>query len=214
MEDTKKKCSLKKHIENDAISYCIECKINLCNKCEKLHSELFENHTLFKIDKNFSEIFTGLCKEQNHSEKLIFFCRTHNQLCCSSCIANIIDKIYGKHVKCKICFIENIKEEKKNQLKENLKYLEELSKTFDESIRKLKQMIEKINESKENLKINIQKIFTKLRNAINDREDKLLLEIDNKYDNFYFKEDIIKEFEKLPYKIKESLEKGKLLEKE
>jgi hypothetical protein len=35
-----------------------------------------------------------------------------------------------------------------------------------------------------------------------------LIEIDNKYDNCYFKEDIIKKFEKLPYKIKESLEKG------
>ena len=75
-------------------------------------------------------------------------------------------------------------------------------------------MIEKINESKEKLKINIQKIFTKLRNTINDREDKLLLEIDNKYDNFFFKENIIKISEKLANKIKESLEKGKLLDKE
>ena len=213
MEDIKKKCSLKKHSENEAINYCIECKINLCNKCEKLHSELFEYHNLCKIDSNFPEIFTGLCKEQKHSEKLVFFCITHNQLCCSSCIANIKDEIYGKHAKCKICLIEKIKEEKKNQLKENLKCLEELSKTFDESLNKLKQIIEKINESKENLKINIQKIFTKLRNTINDREDKLLLEIDNKYNDFYFKGDIIKQSEKLPYKIKESIEKGKQLDK-
>jgi len=40
------------------------------------------------------------------------------------------------------------------------------------------------------------------------------LEINNKYNEFYFKEDIIKESEKLPYKIKESLEKGKLIDKE
>ena len=33
--------------------------------------------------------------------------------------------------------------------KENIKCLEELSKTFDETINKLKEMTEKINENKE-----------------------------------------------------------------
>ena len=35
-------------------------------------------------------------------------------------------------------------------------------------------------------------MFTKLRNALNDREDELLKEVDNKYNEFYFNEDIIK----------------------
>ena len=39
---------------------------------------------------------------------------------------------------------------------------------------------------KEKLKLDIQKIFTKLRSILNDREDKLLLDIDKKY-NFNFK---------------------------
>ena len=60
----------------------------------------------------------------------------------------------------------------------------------------------------------IQKIFTIIRNALNDREDELLLEIDKKYDNMYFNEDIIKQTEKLPNKIKNSLEKGKIIENE
>ena len=42
----------------------------------------------------------------------------------------------------------------------------------------------------------------------------MLYEIDKKYDEIYFKEEIIKESEKLPNKIKLSLEKGKMLEKE
>ena len=37
--------------------------------------------------------------------------------------------------------------------------------------------------------MNIQKIFTKLRSIINEREDQLLLDIDNKYDTLYFSED-------------------------
>ena len=37
------------------------------------------------------------------------------------------------------------------------------------------------------------------------------MEVDKKFDNLFFKEDIIKEGEKLPNKLKESLEKGKII---
>ena len=71
-----------------------------------------------------------------------------------------------------------------------------------------------MNKNKEELKLKIQSIFTKLRNVLNEREDKLLSDIDNEYDNIYFKEDIMKENEKIPNKIKKSIEKGKIIEKE
>ena len=38
MENHKKKCSLKKHSEIDAINYCQKYRIYLCNKCKNLHS--------------------------------------------------------------------------------------------------------------------------------------------------------------------------------
>ena len=57
----------------------------------------------------------------------------------------------------------------------------------------------------------IQKIFTKLRNIINDREDELLLEVDKKFKELYYNDDIIKQIGKLPNKIKVSLEKGKII---
>ena len=60
----------------------------------------------------------------------------------------------------------------------------------------------------------MSKIFTKLRNAINDREDELLSDIDNKYKKLLFDEKIIKQNEKLPNQIKEFMEKGKIIEKE
>ena len=81
---------------------------------------------------------------------------------------------------------------------------------MEESINKLKKLIKNINDNKENLKKNVQEIFTKIRNILNNREDQLLLEIDN----LYFKEDIIKEIEKLPKRLKESLEFGKLINNE
>ena len=61
-----KKCSHEDHKENDAISFCQECNIFMCNKCDKMHSELFKNHIKYNIDKNMNDIFTGLCKEKNH----------------------------------------------------------------------------------------------------------------------------------------------------
>ena len=59
--NNKKKCSLKKHLDLDAINYCQECKIYLCNKCQNYHSDMFENHHLYNIDNN-KEIFIDICK--------------------------------------------------------------------------------------------------------------------------------------------------------
>ena len=53
-----KKCSSEKHKENNAIYYCSECKIHMCNKCLNHHSELFQNHNLIKLDKDINLIFT------------------------------------------------------------------------------------------------------------------------------------------------------------
>ena len=63
-------------------------------------------------------------------------------------------------------------------------------------------------------RVKVQNIFTKIRNALNDREIQLLLEIDNIYNNKYFDENIIKNGEKIPKQIKLSLEKGKVIGKE
>ena len=95
----------------------------------------------------------------------------------------------GKHHDCEVYNIEDIKDEKINKLKENMKCLEQLSNSFGESINKLKEIFNKINENKEELKLKIQKIFTKIRNEINNREDEFLLEIDNQFDKEFFKEE-------------------------
>ena len=62
---------------------------------------------------------------------------------------------------------------------------------------------------KEELKLKIQKIFTNIRNAINEREDELLLDIDKNFNQYYFNEELFKKSEKLPKFVKDSLEKGK-----
>ena len=214
MENVRKKCSFQEHGEIDANYYCQECKIYMCNKCESFHSKLIKNHQCFQLGKEFLETFTGFCKIEEHNCRLVFFCKNHNELCCAACISKIKKGEIGKHKDCDVCLIEDIKEEKIKNLKDNIKYLEELSNSFNEEINKLKLFFEKINEKKEELKLKVQNIFTKIRNEVNNREDELLQKIDKQYEDIYFSEKIMKDCEKLPNEIKISLEKGKILEKE
>ena len=141
MDNKIRKCSLNSHNEIDAIYYCQECKIYICNKCEKLHSELFLNHHLFNLGENIDELFTGFCKIKNHQNQLDYFCKTHNELCCANCITKIKSKGNGQHTDCNICNIEDIIDEKKNKLNNNIKILEDLSNTFVNSINEIKLII-------------------------------------------------------------------------
>ena len=176
MDNIKTKCYNEDHPITEAVYYCIECKISMCNKCEGLHSKLFKKHNRITLDKNkdISEIFTGFCKEKNHLDKLDYYCKTHNILCCSACISKIKLNNKGQHSDCKICSLEDIKESKEKILKENIVNLEKLSNEVDNLINEIKVVFKKINKNKEDLKLNIQKIFTKIRNAINEREDEIL----------------------------------------
>ena len=215
MEKNINKCSNLEHSEINANIYCSKCEIYMCNKCENIHSKLFSNHQSFIIKNNSEDCFTGLCKEENHHNlELEFYCKTHNQLCCIACLCKIKKNSIGKHSECEICDIEEIKDDKINKLKENIKCLENLSNTFEDSINKLKELFLKINKNKEELKLKIQTIFTKIRNELNNREDFLLLEVDNEFDKTYFKEEIITKSERLYNKIKLSLNNYKIINKE
>ncbi|KAL6612115.1 TLD-domain-containing protein [Neocallimastix sp. 'constans'] len=184
-----RECSSEAHKEELASSYCQDCKIYMCNQCEKFHEILFSCHHQYKLDDNKDnndEIFTGLCEEKNHSSELKIFCKTHNKLCCGECLTKINENNYGEHKDCDICLIEQTIEEFRIKFEDN-------------------------NKIKEQLKMDIQKTFSKLRVDLSNREDELLEQVDKNFDLF-INEDIIKESENLPNKIKTSLEKGKLID--
>ena len=214
MDNINKKCSNKEHENLNAIYYCNECKIYLCNKCDKWHSQLFQNHNLNKLDKNSEFIFNDLCKEYEHNTRLEFFCKNHNKLVCGLCITKIKKEGKGQHSDCDLCEIENIKEEKNKKLKNNIQILENLYNNYNsEHIEQMKILYEKINIYKEELKLNVQKVFTKIRNTLNNREDELLLEINKIFNEEYINEKIIKECINLKNKINIMLEKGKIIDK-
>ena len=132
-----KKCNSEGHEEINASFFCPICKIYICKKCEALHKKLLKGHKLYNIEQNVNEIFTGFCKNNNHLEKLEYFCKNHNELCCSSCIVKIKTDGKGQHANCDICLIENIKDQKSRILKQNILNLEKLSKNIDGLINEL-----------------------------------------------------------------------------
>ena len=199
-------CSMISHSGQKAFRYCCECNIFMCHQCFNHHKGLFNNHHLIDLTQNNENIFTGICPEENHKNKLDRFCKSHNQLCCSSCIG-----INGKHNKCELCKIEDIKEEKKTKLENNIKILEDISINIKESLDKTKNYYNKIEEQKEELKSKIMKIITNLRNKLNEREDELLSELDILFLNISPSEKLINEYEKIPKKINEILDKRKSL---
>ena len=146
----------------------------MCNKCDKFHSEIFQNHNIIKLEKgkDIGELFTGFCKEKNHKVELKYFCKKHNELCCAECITKLKGKENGQHSDCDICFIEDIEKDKRKKLKKNIKCLEDISTNLEMKINEIKAIYEKIEKNKEESKENIQKIFTKLRNSLNNRKMK------------------------------------------
>ena len=208
------KCSSKNHKDLEAINYCQECKINMCSKCSNSHSQIFENHNLEKLTTENNETFDGFCSEKNHNLELEFFCITHNQLCCAACLCKIKNKGKGQHNECNVCNIEEIKNIKKNEFNQNINILENFSQIIEKMINELKKINKEIIENKESLKKEVQNKFTLIRNLLKEREDKLLDEIEKKYNELYFKEEMIKKSDKLPTKTKLSLEKGKIINNE
>ena len=215
MENYKQlKCSFKKHEQIDAKVFCQECCIYMCNKCQNHHSELFDFHHIYNLDKGINNLFTGFCKEKQHNKELNYYCKNHNILCCAVCLCKIEDNGYGLHKNCEVCTLKEINEEKREKLKQNIKWLEDININVEKSMNELKLMLDNINKEKEKLIICVQDIFTKLRNEINKREDELLMEIDEKYKNIISDENMEKQNEKLPKTIKDLIENGKLIEKD
>ena len=95
-----KKCSLKKHTDINAISFCQDCSIYLCNKCQNYHSELFENHKIYPFKGDEENISLDICRVENHSKyKLNYYCKTHKQLVCVACLCKIKDDMNGQSLR-------------------------------------------------------------------------------------------------------------------
>ena len=213
MDEKTNKCELEEHKEIDAIIFCQVCRVYMCNKCQNLHSKLFPNHQNIELNKKSTEIFIELCPEKNHT-LLNYYCATHNILCCAACLSIVTDQNFGKHAYCDIYRLNETVDYKKKCFDENIKTMKYFSENIESQIFELKKLYEKINEDKNKLIEKIQKIFTRLRNCLNEREDKILSDVDEIFNSCYFNEDIIKESKNFPNTIKKYLELGNIQDNE
>ena len=96
MNTNSKKFDSKKHEKINAISYCRDCRLYICNKCQIIHEESY-NHCLINISNDKDDVFTGICHEVNHPNNLEYFCKNHNKLCCAACIVKLPKEGNGQH---------------------------------------------------------------------------------------------------------------------
>ena len=198
MENGDIRCSLEKHSNKAAKVFCQDCKILMCEECNETHLDICKLHNYHQLDK----ISTDKCKNAKHISEINFFCKAHNRLCNTKCNSNPKNDLNGQEFNCEIFLLNNIEEEKRNKLKDNVKHLENELKYIDNITNKLKKLTDTIFDKKEGIKIAIQKIFTKIRNAVNDKEEELFVVVDEYFNDIFFQKEIVKEGEKLPKKIK------------
>ena len=74
---------LSKSQRNRFVVYCQKCNMAFCNKCKQYHSELFKSHTEDYLDKDFTNLLSKYCRDENHNVEFQYFCKTRNQLCCN-----------------------------------------------------------------------------------------------------------------------------------
>ena len=205
----KYQCSSKDHSDFKAISFCQKCEIYMCVNCDSIHSNLCPNHSIYSLNNINSDIFTGFCPiEKHHQIELDYFCKTHNQLCCAACIAKIKDNENGQHRDCEVYSLQKIKEEKKVELNNNIKFLENLGKKYNNKFEDVKEIYQDNLKEKEELKLYIKNTFDEIKNILDSREKQLLLEIDTQFNDIFSNKENLEQCEQLPEKISSCLNKG------
>lgn len=202
MDKNEIKCSTQNHENHKAYKYCQECNKFICNQCFSNHKKSLENHHLIDISEDI--FISYICKE--HLNKLEYFCKSDNKLCCESCKEN-------DHINCDICKIEDIREEKKNNLDKIFNECENISKNIKEKIDNARNFYDKADSLKDDLKSKLLKIITILRNKLNEREDELISELNKIFETLYPEEKLIINYEKIPKKINNILNQRNSIDK-
>jgi len=210
MESVIKRCYTKSHWNKRATKHCFTCNKDFCEICAGPHSRCDRKHELYSIDTDSKNVnFTGLCKEGNHTNKLDYFCKTHNNLCCAACLCKIKEKGDGQHTECNACHIDEIKDEKKSKLNNNIKIFKNLLKNSKNMLKEIKRIYDKNKPKKDEIKENIKNIFNNFRYLLDKREKELLNELDNSFEKIFFNEEFFKNHKKIPNKIEYNLKKAK-----
>lgn len=183
--DIAETCSKEEHKGVKASMYCSMCEEFFCSACAAVHHDLLPRHAKFEQQRDEEKrrpIFTGKCPVLNHYKSpLVYFCHTHNVLCCAEC------KNPGEaHCKCKVDQLKNIDiDALKRAFLADLKALgaeiqsiDSKKETISTSIAELYKKREEFEASIEEIRAAINTSFNRLRTAITDREAALMEQLE------------------------------------
>lgn len=152
----------KKKLRSTASKYCIQCKKEFCDDCEKIHSifDHFESHIMVDIgDKStLQTIPPALDQCIVHGKPIEFYCVDENKLCCSSCAI-------GKHRKCsEVTEIVDMAE----------KQTGEIEQPMMSQMRELTSRASKVNRFFENRETNMDIQIQAIDKKLVDEHDKII----------------------------------------
>ena len=158
-----------RHKENISSSYCLQCKLYMCETCDSYHSSFQPDHETTKTDR----MENNMCIEHSNQRKE-FYCQQCQTDLCELC--KTATKIHSSHLNEIIPiknFYEKIKEALKYKTTENLveKYtlqLQNIKDYKDKQINKLNGMINLILSA-------IDTINNTYSQTINENYDKMAL---------------------------------------
>ncbi|XP_071126639.1 uncharacterized protein [Mytilus edulis] len=158
------------YMTKPAIAWCSECDEFICDDCERKHGiqKATRHHNTTSIDdyQKLPSSVSNISQECNdHHKKLNFYCATHNEPCCVSCIS-------AEHTNCR-----ELKE--LSEIVKGVKYSSEFV-DLKERVKYVSQLFEKLIRSKMDHRVNLKNMkqaidceIDRVRKAINDNLDKL-----------------------------------------
>ena len=169
--------------KNNAIKYCKDCELWLCDECLNIH-EVFNKHHILS-EKG---VRPKLKCKLHTNEFTQFYCLQCNEEICTFCLTKI-----GKHIEHKTIHLEKLE-----KLGEEIKYKLRF-KTYDDCVENLENIREK-NINEKNKKI--EEFQLKIKNLIENLrliEEKYINEINEKINYLNYVIDVMKESYKYFY---------------
>ena len=172
-----KPCSNPAHSTASAVLYCVACSKFFCRECAGHHSVVFPEHASSTHTdlQTLHSLFTGKCHA--HPDGMLdYLCTQHNVLCCSKCKLTKDDV----HAHCNVIPIDA---RMCDELPGVVAALSELVRRVKGP--KLEALEEKqaaLDAHVEATKMAVTTAFKKIRNALNEREKRLMEELEEARD--------------------------------
>ena len=181
----KRKCS--KHQNAEVVTYYPECKKFCCTECDKLMRELFPEYHPLPIEEasELTLTFEDRCKEIGHSDcPLNYFCKTHNELCCSECAYSGT----GKHRGCAVVRARDMEMEFKARLSASVDSLSAEVERIEADMKRpdgvaatFADRVAQAEEAKQEVAEAVQEAFARYKEAVDKRKAALLADLEKRY---------------------------------